>query len=462
MRIRRMRLGLPIACVVALAAVPGYGSAQGSDTLTLSLDEALSRARGTNPAYRQAVNSAQLNGSETRAAVFGQVLPRVRMNLFATQFTGNLTRRAFDNFGNPIENPVSDWKYFSQTDQSLDLTWSIQGSSIFNAWDSQRLTNTGRDVAETRALTELDIAVRRAYWAAVEQRDLLRAEEELVEARRVDREVAERLFSLAMRTRVDVLNAELAIEQQALALRQQRAAFEKAGLTLRTRLGDEDLGPFRLGDEALPIFDPAVLHGEDLVSTAMSVNPELREAEVAVRGAGVQLRDSRRAWWPTLVLNFQLARRARTDKGDALFDFSFNEDLDQQFYIGLQLPMFNNFFQNQQSIHQSSIELANRVEAERDARLRVQESVRSALLELENQFESQRLAERSAEIAQEALRLAREEYRIGTRTFEDLRAAFNAEADTRRQSIQARHAFMQALLSLEAAVGTEVRLGTER
>ncbi|MGD8321205.1 MAG: TolC family protein, partial [Gemmatimonadota bacterium] len=56
----------------------------------------------------------------------------------------------------------------------------------------------------------------------------------------------------------------------------------------------------------------------------------------------------------------------------------------------------------------------------------------------------------------EALRLAREEYRIGTRTFEDLQQAITSEADTRRQVIEARYSFVDALLNLEEAVGTEV------
>ena len=82
------------------------------------------------------------------------------------------------------------------------------------------------------------------------------------------------------------------------------------------------------------------------------------------------------------------------------------------------------------------------------------------MLEISNQYEVLRLAERSLEIAQEALRLAREEYRIGTRTFEDLRSSFDSEATTRRQVITARHSFVDAVLTLEEAVGARVRGGT--
>jgi outer membrane protein len=450
------RLAGAVLLLAAAGAWPARTAAQQADTLTLTLEHALDVALGTNPAYRQAVNRAQLNGTETRTTWFDQVLPRAQLNLFSTQFTGNLTRRAVDNFGNPIERPQTDWNYFSQTNQALDLTWSIQGASIFNALDRQRLVNQDRDVAERRALLGMEVAVRRAFWDALEQAELRRAEEELVGARRTDQEVVERLFALAMRTRVDVLNAELAVEQQQRALRQQEAAYEKANLALRTRMGDEELPPFRVADTPLPNFDPASLDAEALVASALDVNPELRQAEVAVRSANVGLRESKRAWWPTLLLNFNLARRAFTPQGDALFDFSWNEDLDQRFYVGLQVPMFNDFFQNQQGIAQSSVELSNRREAERETRLRVEEIVRGALLELESQWESLRLAERSGEIAQEALSLSQEEYRIGTRTFGELRQAVDAEAETRRQVIRARYSFVDALLSLEEAVGAPV------
>lgn len=451
-----------IVCVaVSLLALPGGARAQAGDTITLTLDRALSVAGGSNPAYRQAVNDAGLNGTEMRTTWFDQVLPQTRLNLFQTQFTGNLTRIAQDNFGNPIDNPIADWTYFSQTNQSLDFTWSIQGASVFNAIDRQRLVNLDRDVAEERARAAMEVSVRRLFMDALEQRDLMRAEEELLAGRRLDLDVAQRLFGLAMKTRVDVLNAELAVEQQALALRQQQAAFERAKLTLRTQLGDADLPPFRLAETELPVFDPGDLDRRALVATALDVNPELRQAEVAVRSARLGVSEAKRAWWPTLFLNFNIARRAQTPRGQALFDLSFDEDLDQRFYVGFQVPMFNDFFSNQQEIHRSRVALRNRSEAARETTLRVEETVRGALLELENQHESLRLAGRSAEIAQEALRLAREEYRLGSRSFEDLRAAFDQEAGTRRQVIQARHSFVDALLSLEEAVGTRLRPGGE-
>ncbi len=460
---RRWCVGMTIATVAALGLTlgPRPAAAQTPDTTTLTLDQALRIAGESNPAYRQAENSTDLNGVEMRAAWFDRILPQAQFTLFNTAFSGNNRSRATDNYGNPIaKDPV--WVYYSSTRQGVTLGWQIQGGSLLQERRSQRLMNEDRDVAADAARLTMSVGVRRRYMGALQQRDLLRAEEALGEARKVDLDLAQRLFSLAMKTRVDVLNAELGIQQQQLATQQQRAAYEKAKLALRTMLGDDELDALELAEEPLPIFDPSGMDADALVRTALDVNPELRRAEVGVRRADVSVARAKSAWWPTLSLNLDVTRTAQsqphvTSTTNGLFDVSYDEPWDQQFYVQLSFPMFNNFFQNRADQVQASIERDNQREQERAKRLEIQETVRGALLELSNQWESLQLAQRSATIAAEALRLAREEYRIGTRTFEDLRQSIDQEADTRRQTIEARYRFVNALLDLEEAVGTEVR-----
>ena len=444
---------LALLCVV-VGAEPV--AAFQADTVRLSLSDALRVAEGGNPRYRQADNAVGLNPVESRATWLGELVPQVSLSLFNTAYTGNLQRRATDNFGNPIENPSADWVYFSSTSQALSLEWEFQGRSIFDAHRRQGLVNRDRTLARVAALSDLQIEVRRRYMDALEQRELTRAEEELTAARELDRQVAERLFSLTLRTRVDVLNAELAIEQQALALQRQDAAYRRALLALRGSLGLEGPAPLVLEDEALPIFDPGALDTDALVRRALDANPGLRRAEVGVQRADVGVSEQRSAWWPRVSMGFDVVRRAQQPNQSALFDVSFDEDLDSRFFLQLSLPIFNNFFQNRSAAERASVDLENEREAHRELRLGVEEAVRGARLELESQWASLRLAERAREIAEEALRLAREEYRLGTRSFEDLRESFDREAETRRQVITARYAFVDALLDLEAAVGDSV------
>ncbi len=448
---------MALLALAVLALGPSAAHGQDADTLYLTLDESIRLAEGGNPAYRQAENTGSLNAVESRATWLGQLLPRASLTLFNTAFTGNLRRRSVDFYGNPVENPNAEWVYFSTTSQGLNLSWTFQGRSLFDAHERLSLDNLGRDLGRDVALRGLRVDVQRRYLDALEQAELMRAEEERIEARRLDLEVAVRLHSLAMRTRVDVLNAELAVEQQVLAHRRQEAAYAQALLALRTVMGLEGPTPVALAEEPLPLFDPASLDVERLVLRASEANPALRRSTVEVRQAGLALSEQRNGWWPEVTMGFNIGRRAQGPSDGALFDMSFDEDLDQNFFLQLSLPVLDGFFDRRRNEQRAAVELENRREADRASRLQVEETVRSAHLELGNQWETLRLAERSHEIAGEALRLAREEYRLGTRTFEDLREAFEQEAETRRQVITARHAFVDALLDLEEAVGERIR-----
>lgn len=455
-----MNMSVPTV-IVALAVgsiALGFGECDvvAQEPLELSLNDALRIAEGSNPTYRRATNDALLNDTEMRTTWMERLLPTARLDLF-TNFVGNLQRQARDEFGNPVANPTAEWVYFSQSTQNLNLSWNFQGPSLLHAYRRQSLLNQGRDLALGRALTDVQVRVRLLFMDALEQLELMESEAELLEARRIDLDVVERLFSIAVRTRVDVLNAELAVEQQALALQQQRAGYETALLELQTVLGAEDGRPLRLAETELPIFDPSGFDAEALVDRALDVNPALLESSLAVETAGHELTEQRNAWWPEVAFGIDVYRRAQANAGSALFDPGFDQDLESQFFARLSLPFLNNYFGDRERAERASIALRNERETDREARLEVGKTVRSAVLSLDNQWESLRLAERSREIAEEALRLAREEYRLGTRDFEDLRAAFDNEADTRRQVITARHAFVEALLRLEEAVGSSVR-----
>ncbi len=446
-----------MSLVTASSAAGLQVDSPGADTLVLSLADALRMAEAGNPTFRRAENDLSLNPVESRTTWLGELVPQVSLSLFDTRYTGNLQRLGTDPLGNPLENPSADWVYFSNTTQALNVGWAFQGRSLFDTHRAQNLVNRDRVLGREVAQSQLQIEVQRRYMAALEQRALAQAEEELITAREVDREVAERLFSLALRTRVDVLEAELAVEQQNLVLQRQEAAYRQALLSLRTSLGQEGAADLMLEEEPLPIFDPSSLGAEALVARALDGNRSLARSELDVRRASVAVSQERNSWWPEVSMGFGLFRRAQERNQGALFDLTFDEDLDSQFYLRLSLPVFDNFFQNRRSAEQAAVELENSREADREARLAVEEAVRSAHLRLQSEWTALRLAERSGEIAQEALRLAREEYRLGARSFEDLRASFDREAETRRQVIQARYAFVDALLDLEAAVGSQVR-----
>ncbi len=289
---------------------------------------------------------------------------------------------------------------------------------------------------------------------------LLDVEQELVESRVTDLESARRLFELARQTRVDVLNAEVQVEQQRINIQAQRRAYQQALLQLRTTLGDTELGPFRLQDTEPGVFDPSGLDDEDMVARALRESPRIRTSQSNVDGARLSLDDASNWKWPQLQMRYDLTRYVQDRNADAVFDVGYDsQQMQSSFSIGVSLPFFNNYFQNSYQEAQASVQLENERENLKQTRLEVERTVREALINLRNQYESYRVAARSQDIAQQATELAREEYRLGSRTFEQLQQTVAQEATARRTTIDARFSFLDALVSLEAAVGGPVAAG---
>ena len=102
-------IGMASACLAADGT-----SAQGPDTLVLTLDSAYAIAEKNNPRYRQAIAALDLNAVRDAQRLGERILPHASVDLLSTAYTGNVSRRARDNFGNPIENPAAEWVHFSQ------------------------------------------------------------------------------------------------------------------------------------------------------------------------------------------------------------------------------------------------------------------------------------------------------------------------------------------------------------
>jgi outer membrane protein TolC len=417
---RAATLATALGLAAMLAARPARATAQQGDTLALSLERALEIARRNNPAYRRAVNDLDLNGPETRFAWGNGILPRVALNL-STTFNGNRQTRGTDNFGNPIANPDPQYVYFSSTRQGVGLFWELQGPSLWTRKQGLDAGNAGRLLAEDVAGETLRIAVRRRYFDALEQEELLRAEAEVAEASRSDREAAQRLFELALKTRVDVLQAELQVEQQQLALREQQGRRDQARLALRTVLGQQDLPPVRPEAIPPPVFDPSSLEADALVRQARDASAAVRQQESLLRQADVEVSRSRGAYWPTLTAGWQMGRYVQGRESASLFSFGgFGDAQYNQFNVSMSVPFLSDVTGNRLQMARAEVQRETQRDALRGARLEAEQAARSALVTLRNRWETLTIAERSLAIAQEALELAREEYRLGVRAFEQL------------------------------------------
>jgi outer membrane protein TolC len=421
----------------------------------ITLEEALDRAMVHNPAFRRAQNNLDLNDIERKQA-WAAFLP----TLSVSSGTGvNLNRQlvSVDEFGNPVDNPFTDWRTSSSTSQSINASLSLyQWGARKRDMDTQKAQARAREATVTSQSRGLRADVIRAYRTAQNQNVLLGVEQSLLESRELDLERTERMFELAGATRVDVLTAELEVQRQDQRIQEAQGQLEQALLSLRTVIGDEGLNDFLVDGNLPDAFDPGGLDPQALAEVSFSSNPNLIEQEAAVDVSRAQAQSARRAHWPPLTITFN-ARQSTFDDDYGGFLAGFPDDSRSGgASFGITIPIFQGF-NNKVRIVRSEVGLVNQEEALRETRLLVEEAVRARLIAVETAHQSYLITVRSREIAQERLRLGREQFRLGSRTFTELQQDIDAASQAERAVINQLFALEQALANLEEMVGEELR-----
>jgi outer membrane protein TolC len=445
---------LPLALLpLLLAVLPASG--RGQTGQALSLDEALQRAVENNPNYRRTLNNLVLSDVERQQA-WGAFLPTLSVSS-ATGVSLNRQLVSTDEFGNPVQNPFTDWRTSSSTSQSINASLSLyQWGARRRDMATQKAQAKAREAAVTAESRGLRADVIRAYRTAQNQQALLGVEQSLLASRELDLETTQRMFVLAGASRVDVLTAELNVQQQGLRIQEAQGQLQQALLNLRTVIGDEGLNDFTVDGTLPEAYDPSGLDPGSLGSRAFSSNPNLIQQEATVEASRAQTQSARRAHWPPLTISFNARQSTYSDEYAAFMSAFPNDSRSGGASFGITIPIFQGF-NNKARIVQAEVALANQEEALRETRLLVEEAVQSRLIALETAYQSYVITLRSRDIAQERLRLGREQFRLGARTFTELQQDIDAASQAERAVINQLFALEQALANLEEMVGEELR-----
>ncbi len=165
---------------------------------------------------------------------------------------------------------------------------------------------------------------------------------------------------------------------------------------------------------------------------------------------------ARRAHWPPLTISFNARQSTFGDEYAAFMDPFPTDSRSGGASFGITIPIFQGF-SNKARIVQAEVSLVNQEEILRETRLITEELVQARLIAVETAHQSYLITLRSREIAQERLRLGREQFRLGSRTFTELQQDIDAASGAERAVINQLFALEQALANLEEMVGEELR-----
>ena len=434
-----------------LAVLFAAGPLQAQAPRELTLEEALELARLNNPVLRQAINELELTPAGMRAA-WGAFLPNLTLSL-GTNLNLNRRLQAEDFFGNPIDNPNVEWVTASSSNQALSARVNLfEGGGRFHQRGAERARGIARERRVELELTETYARVAGSFYQTILQSDLLELELASLEGKRLDLESTRRLFELAIGTPVDVLAAELEVQQQERMVRQAENEHAKALLDLRAEIAVSEMGDFTTRGSPPEPFDPVALDDAGLIRRALEQSPRIQQNLAEVDVGRASLSAVRSARWPSLQLNTNFYQRAYGQEYGAAFQPFSNESRQANASLSLSIPVFTGF-STERNIAEAHVQLANAEEGVRQSRMEIERDVRSRLIDLRGAYESYRLAERSSVIAEERLRLAREEYRLTSRTFSELQSAIEDASGERRAAINALYDFVAARIALEQVIG---------
>ncbi|MGH7471126.1 MAG: TolC family protein, partial [Longimicrobiales bacterium] len=385
-------------------------------------------------------------------ARYGSFLPSLNSSL---GFGGShgWTQSTLDPFGRPIsERTVETESSSASQGVGLSMTLFDGGANLRNL-SAAKASQQEVDARIANQGSSLRAQVGREYYSALRAEQAIALEERLLAARKDDLERTQRLLGVAASKHIDVLTARLQVATAEQSVDQARGNAEKLRLALKSTLGVAGPATFSLVTEPPPVFDPATLNVDALVSRALTASPAVLAAQAGVSTADRNAAAARGARLPIIGGSLRFGRSTSAQGYGAIGQFDLpNRSL--SFGLDVSLPLFRGF-STSANIAQAEASEQDRRESLRRTRLTVETNVRSALIDLHNAHRTVQTRQLTADLRREQLTMAQEEYRLGVSgmDFFRLQTIVNDEASAQRDLLNARFDFITAVIALEERLG---------
>jgi len=446
-------------CLVTALLIGGPLQAQVPDSpamqdTVLTLTGASSLLQQYNPDYRAALASANAMGEGVWSA-WGAIIPTgtAQASFGRNEFT---TRTFVDPAGEAqeLEDPLTS--ITKTASAGLVFNWQVfDGGSKFFDIGASNASARAADYAAIARLVQLQSQMHSQYYEALKQQELSRLSHDLLAARQRDLEVTQARFRIASAQQTDVLQAEVQVGQNELAVLRSEQAAEAAKRDLSAMIGLEEGMDYELRDSAA-IFDPSALRPVDLVNAARASSPELLRLDEEISAANRRLWSARGTWLPNISISLALSRsEVLGPEGDIFNTDPRNSGNNLQFAFSW--PLLAGF-EKKWRTGQESARLQEARQNKVAGILTTDKEIKNAYDALVTAFQAVQLQERNVRLARESVRLATERYRIGAISYIELQNATNQATEAERGLIEARYDFMQSFARLQGAVGRPIQI----
>lgn len=415
-------------------AQSGVTQPAGSAPLTITLQDALQRAQKNSPEYRTVLTEVGI-AKEDRVQSRAALLPSVNYNaaFLYTQGNGTASGRFIANNG--------IHEYLSQGN-------AHQVFSVDNIAEYRR-TRAAEAVAKARAEIAkrglVSTVIQTYYGFVIAQRKYANSQRAIGEAQHFF-DVSQKLENGGEVAHSDVVKAQLQLEQQKRDLTESELEMNRSRLELAIILFPDFNENFSVVDD---LQTPQALPGfTEVQGLAARNNPQLREAAAALREAGQGVSKAWNGFLPSLTLDYFYGIDANR------FETSTNgiRNLGYAAQATLQFPIWN-WGANVSHLKQAGLK--------RDlAHLQLSFAQRKLIADLRTFYEVAGAARsqldslaRSAELAEESLRLTTLRYQSGEATVLEVVDAQNTFTLARNAFSDGQLKYRLSLSSLQTLTG---------
>jgi outer membrane protein len=328
--------------------------------------------------------------------------------------------------------------------------FGIAGSQLiydFNATaDRWRAAAVNRDAAESSAhgtLAQALLSVRRSYFQARAQRDLVLVAKDAVKNQEKHLDQIQQFVGAGMRSQIDLATARTALANSNLQLVSATNGYASGLALLDQAMGVPPNQAFDLTDSELPPVDGEDGDATALLERALKGRPEVAVAEQQQRAQELQVAAFRGGYGPALS-----ATGGYTDAGTAL------DRLTQSWFVGLTASwavLQGGLTRGQ--VREAQGTLAALAAQNEIVRLQVGVDVEQGRLAVRAAKSSISAAAEALSNARDQLRLAEARYQTGQGSVIELSDAQVAQTTAAAQDVSARYGLASARAQLLTALG---------
>jgi outer membrane protein len=374
----------------------------------LTIEDCVKRALEDSPNHQKVKENSRASIGDLLTA-WGAFIPTVNSNYSMGQ--SNQSRSFVDAAGIVhLSGGIA-----KNTNANLNFNYSLfaRADKFFVMKNAYLLRTDRLEQIQSSELGVVD-QVHQAYFNVLRNVKLLVAANRTADRSREQLRLAEARFSVGSVTKLDVLQAQIDLQNKQLSIVQYQNSLATARMDLNKAMGGRINEEYELVDE----FDvrEVNLDVDGLVKEASDNHPDVQSLKSQIKRQQNNLWMGRLAYLPTIGAS---AGYQRSEEDLSLIPRK-NKGRGISLYMSWNiLDSFARFSQNRSlevSLNNLQYDMAN-------LRLTVERNVRGSYLDLFRLYQSNLALKESENLASQSLELMRERYRLGAASLLDLRQA---------------------------------------